>query len=89
VCLVHVYLGAPVAEARAAAAAAEAETGVVCVHPERLREGRWGAAGQAYFELTLGPGNAQVPLEEWVRGWHALLARLGAGGGSSHGGGGS
>lgn len=79
-CLVHVYLGAPLAAAQAAAVAAAADSGVVCVPPERLREGRFGAAGQAYFELTMGPANALLPDEAWLRGWRALLARLRGGG---------
>ena len=76
VCLVHVYVGAPLEAARAAAAAAAAATGVVCVQPDRLRSGRWGATGQTYFELTLGPANGAVSVETWLMGWHAFVARL-------------
>lgn len=74
----HVYIAAPLEAARAAAVSAASATGITCVHPERLRSGRFGAADECYFELTMGPGNSLLPVEVWIAGWRALLENIGA-----------
>ena len=77
VSLVHVYLRCSPQQATAACDAAEAESGVRVF--SRIRgTGMAGtpAAAQSYFEFNMGPLNAAVGDEVWVKGWGAFLAKL-------------
>jgi len=72
--LVHVYLSSDARTAVAAAAAAEAATGVRVL--SRARPAQFGAVGQCLFELNLGPANGGIGSAVWLRGWREMITRL-------------
>jgi threonine aldolase len=41
-----------------------------------LRPAILGAAGQSYFEFNMGPGNLEIPVETWVKGFTAVAEAI-------------
>lgn len=76
VSLIHVYLAVTdvklVVMAREAAASV---CGIVAVSPN-LKAGRFGATGQVYFEMNMGPANMGISDADWESGWRTFLTTL-------------
>eukprot|EP01036_Dinobryon_divergens_P028893 gene28893-37908_t len=76
VSLIHVYLA--VADAKLVVLARDAAAsacGIVAVSPN-LKAGRFGAAGQVYFEMNMGPANMGISDADWESGWRTFLTTL-------------
>jgi len=75
--MVHVYLQTDklekLLEAREAAIA---KTGIACFPAAALKMGKYGAANQYYFELTMGANNEPIEVDSWVEGWRGLVEEL-------------
>jgi hypothetical protein len=76
VSLIHVYLNAAdVKLALLARGAAASLCGIVAISPN-LKVGRFGAAGQVYFEMNMGPANMGISDADWEGGWKTFLTTL-------------
>ena len=72
VSMVHVYLN-PTATMTIVDTVAS-HTGIkVC---NNLRNGKYGASKEVYFELNIGPNNIAIPMESWIRGYMELAQKL-------------
>jgi len=75
--MVHVYLQTDRLDVLLAAREAAADkTGVACFAAGALKRGKYGAANQYYFELTMGAANEGIEVEMWVAGWRGLLEEI-------------
>ena len=74
--MIHVYLDtADVKQALLARGAAASSCGIVAISPN-LKAGRFGAAGQVYFEMNMGPANMGISDTDWEGGWRTFLSAL-------------
>jgi len=72
VSLIHVYLYCDIKSALAA----RDECAAICninTIPRNLKEGRFGAVGQIYFEMNMGPANFLITDEDWIKGWSTYI----------------
>mmetsp|Transcript_33355 Transcript_33355/g.48341 ORF Transcript_33355/g.48341 Transcript_33355/m.48341 type:complete len:405 (+) Transcript_33355:76-1290(+) len=75
VSLIHVYLYTDIQSALLA----RDECATICgINPisRNLKEGRYGATGQVYFEMNMGPANFHISDEDWITGWRTYLSVL-------------
>ena len=75
VSLIHVYLATDAKTALLARDEALRQCGIAAI-PRNLKEGRFGASGQVYFEMNMGPANIEIADSEWEIGWRAFITEL-------------